>query len=357
MRPHPVIVWAILGVVGLLVAGYGAYRARFYFLGRHHYQAGQIALAQRDFELADKQFRECLLYWPDDPTTTLLLAQSYRRMGDFDGAEKVLGACEKLGVPASDIAFERSLIAVQRGDLTNAERLLETCRERPDARESSLALEAILKGGLKRLPQPGTVVIMWHAERKLRAVLTETDELWLASAKVPEDESLGLVCRGRLRLLQGKHADGLADLRHAVELSPGNFEARLQLALVLLAESPHRAISHLQALYRRDPSHRQARYYLASALRAVGELEEAREVLDLAIRDEQPDVSCMIERGLLALDMRQFADAERRLRHALSLAPNLARAHLALSRCLQAVGKKEEARRHWEQFTRMEPER
>jgi Flp pilus assembly protein TadD len=137
-------------------------------------------------------------------------------------------------------------------------------------------------------------------------------------------------------------------------MDPDHVKARLYLVALLSLEEPKEALSHLHRLHRRAPDDPQVRYWLATLLHSLGGLEQARKVLDEGLASSPDDVNFLLERGLVALDERQFPESERWLRRALSLAPNVPEVHLALSRCLRAAGRAEEATRHLERSRQLE---
>jgi len=92
---------------------------------------------------------------------------------------------------------------------------------------------------------------------------------------------------------------------------------------------------------------------LASVRRSLGQLDEARELLDRLLASHPDDASALLARGELALDAQRPEEAEHWLRRALTLQPDDPETNFALSRSLKGVGHVEEARRYEERSVRM----
>jgi tetratricopeptide (TPR) repeat protein len=342
---------ALGGLLVLGLLGYAAYWYRSERSAQQHLQAARAALERRDFAQASKLLATCLATWPSDPAICLLVAQTLRRQGEFSAASEQLRQCPR----SEAVDRERSLLRLQRGDLAEADYMLAYCADRPSAPETPLILEATITGSLAVLPPTHEFQSIEQAsgQRSLPA-LRQGIALWLRLATTPADEAQGLVWRGRGRWLVGEYTGAVADFRRALELNPDLVEARQELADAITESSPREAVGHLQWLHDRDPSNKAVSFGLANLRRSLGDLEKARELLDALLADNPDDISPLVERGILALDMNQLDDAEKRLRRALTLQPNLADAHRALSRCLQAAGKTDEAKTHHDQFLRLE---
>jgi tetratricopeptide (TPR) repeat protein len=114
----------------------------------------------------------------------------------------------------------------------------------------------------------------------------------------------------------------VADLPRALELDPNSFPARFQLAQFVAAENPAEAANHLRLLLKQAPANTQVSLALAGVQRSLGQLDEARQLLDELLVASPNDAAVLLQRGLVALDLQQVEEAERLLRRALELAPN-----------------------------------
>ncbi len=84
---------------------------------------------------------------------------------------------------------------------------------------------------------------------------------------------------------------------------------------------------------------------LAVSRHGLGQLDQAQPLLDELLATNPQDVPALIERGRLALDAQQPAEAETWLRRAEAIAPDHADVLLSLGRTLRMLRRAPEARR------------
>jgi tetratricopeptide (TPR) repeat protein len=325
----------------LIPVGFGAYQAGWFAWGLFHANAAQTALAQRDFPQARQHLACCRRAWPSDSETLLLASQAARRDGDLDGASRLLTACrEANGLPEA-IALERKLLRLQSGDLTDADDFLRFCGNSPDRPEAALFLEALIVGCLEAM----------DLRRARRGV-----DLWLANHPGKHDQLQGLLWRGDIAIRSGDAENAQADYRRAVEIDPAHEGARLRLAEVLTRYSPREALDHLEQLRQRRPGDRGVQLNLARCRRALGDHQEARELLDQLLAEVQNDRAVLLERGLVELDLQDTPAAQRWLRRAEKLNPDRRDVNLALARCLRLAGKQAEAQRYQDRVAQIDAE-
>jgi predicted Zn-dependent protease len=236
---------------------------------------------------------------------------------------------------------------VQEGNVESVPELLEFGRAQPDIAEAPLILEACIEGLLKvgcnKTGQP---------ELARRAI-----DQWLATRPAAADQAQGLVWRARIAALANDQPAALADLRRALDLEPDAFDARLYLALFTADQSPAEAGAHLRVLHTRDPADDRVRFALATVLRNLGELDEARQILDELLATQPENRIALAERGYVALEMRDAADAQRWLTRALQQTPDDPRLNLAMATCLRMANRPAEATKYQERFERLDAER
>lgn len=324
--------WRLLLVPLLLLPiGYGLYQLSRHVWAARQFHAAEAAVARRDFATASRLLDDCLRIHPGDSETLLLAAQVARRRGAFDEASRRLHDCRQANVVPEAIDLERKLLRLQTGDLEEAATYLRYCAAEPAAPQTPAVLEALIVGGLSSMNLP---------------VARLAIELWLEHQSGDTDQQQGFLWRGDLALRSGDWERALRDYRRAFDLDPAQDDARRRLADLLVRYSPREAFDLLGPLLARRPDDPTLQLLLARCHRALGELEQTRAILDPLLEQSPNQAALLLERGLLALDLLDSADAERLLRRAERLNPDSRDVNLALVRCLRLGGKEAEADRY-----------
>jgi predicted Zn-dependent protease len=342
----------------LPLGGVVAYQVGLFCWGSYHYHTAEQAVERRDFAEASLHLQKCLDVWPNELPVRLLAAQTARRDGRYDEALRHLRNCGQKEGSEEALDLEYRLLRMQQGNGKEVDPLLSFCEAHPNDAETPLVLEAIIEGILKDAPSPfGTPLILEKGEPPANLIrLRELVNRWLQLRSGPADQAQGLVWRSRAFALANDYPNAVADLRKALEIDPDHVDARLQMSRAVVQKSPEEAIAHLEILRRRHPENWEARFGLATARHSLGQLQEAGRLLDEMLAEKPDDVTVLLERGLVALDLDQLGEAERRFRHALKLAPDQPEINLGLSRCLHLAGRAAEAKHYQERFQQLDAE-
>jgi Tfp pilus assembly protein PilF len=339
--------WLVL--VLLVVIGVASYQVGLQLWASYHYRAALAALDRRDFTGACTHLDRCINVDGSDLATRLLAARTARRRNDYTAAMTHLRAYEKGQGSPETIALEHRLLQVQQGNTESASELLAFCRDQPDVPEVPLILEACIEGLLVAGTEPDAPQ---QTGRIRRAI-----DRWLACRPLPADQAQGLVWRARAAAFANDQPAALTDVRCALEIDPDHFEARLYLALFTADQSPADAAAHLRALHARAPTDDRVCFALATVLRSLGELAEARQLLDELLAAHPEHRLAMAERGYVALEQQDTADAEHWLRAALRVTPKDAQLNLALATCLRLANRPTDARPYQEHFEKLDRQR
>jgi tetratricopeptide (TPR) repeat protein len=321
----------------LLLLGVGGGAAGAYLWGEYHFQAGQRDLQRYRYATAQAHLEACLRIWPRSPTALLLAARSARLAGDFEAARGHLAAGERINADNLEaLRLERLLLQVQRGGLfPEVESFLVASAARRPA-DTPLILEALALGYVEDLR-------LFDAQRCL-------DE-WL---RREPDNPQAFFLRGRVQVRLTKVRAAVPDFQRALDLDPERDEVRRQLAEALLdSGSRQEAQEHFERLRQRQPSDPAALLGLARCRAEAGELDEARAMLDDLLAVHADSKGGLIERGRVALELGQPAEAEKWLRRAVSLDPSDRRANYLLFESLVRQGKEGEARQQQEKANRV----
>jgi tetratricopeptide (TPR) repeat protein len=312
----------------LLTAAGGCGVSGAYGWYAQRYETAARALARRDYPQALEQARSCLRLYSGSAAVHLLAARAARGLEAYDEAEQHLRAADRLSGPGTDsIRIEHLLIQAQRGDLSVAAgSYLVSCVEQAHP-DSPFILEVLAKGYMRALRLPTALDVL---------------NKWLA---LEPDQVAALLDRAWvLERLDSKDA-AVADYRRAVELDPNGDAGRAELAELLLALSrPGEALPHFEYLQHRLGDSPPLLLGVARCRAGLGQLEEAQRLLDDLVRRDPGNAAAQIERGWLAWQGRQVAEAEKYLRRGVALDPLNARAQWLLSQCLEHQGQKQEAK-------------
>ncbi len=297
--------------------------------------AARAALNQRDFGEARLRLTNYLRVHPNSHEAHLLMAQAARRAGFLDEAERQLDICRRLEGDTEAAELERTLGAVQQGDLSARAELWARVRQEPA--DGVLILEALARGYRKNyLLQPMLKALDGLLERQ-------------------PDHLDALLERGWVRERLFDLTRAVDDYRRALALDPHHEGARLNLAEALLRDGQARAAEpHFREVRRGRPGNWAAGLGLARCWRKMGRTDEARRLLDELTARHPEEAPLLLERGRLALEQGRREEAEGWLRRAVNRAPYDYQANYAFSMCLNQGGDSSEAREWRARLQRVE---
>jgi tetratricopeptide (TPR) repeat protein len=281
----------------------------------------------------------CLREWPNNPEVLMLAARATRRERNYAESGRLLGKYQQLRGLDDAASFEQLLLSVE----LNVEGTGDRCRRLVESGhpESSLILEALTRGHLQQ-----------YQLQNARACLNR----WLNLN--PDCVQAWYLCG--LFIYDYCHAPNEAEkcYRRAVELDPAHEEARHGLAVILTdAKSYAEAIEHLEILRQSQPDNLALQMGLAECRAGLGESSEARRLLEGILAGQPGYEPAIALQGRLALEDGEYEQAESRLREALAITPSDHRARHNLVKCLNQLGKKEEAGRHQQELDQLEKDR
>jgi tetratricopeptide (TPR) repeat protein len=317
----------LLLILGLLIAVcLGSYVGVRHLRALSRFHSAQEALDTWHFKQAVDDLTFCLEVWPNSSATHLLAAQAARRALLLDEAETHLQECERLGGDGDAVALEWALLRVQRGDLVRLETYLKQCVEQ-NHEASPLILEAMTLGYYLVYDLPhalGTVELLLKREpNNIRALALE----------------------GRVLEEMNHFPRALTNYRRILELDPERDEARLFLAYRLMDTfgAFGEAQQHLERLLAKEPDNPDVITGLARCYRNQGMSDKARQILQNLPAKSQDRPAVWRERGLLALQAQQWAEAEKWLQRVVEQQPRDLEPLNALFRCLTQQHKTQEA--------------
>jgi tetratricopeptide (TPR) repeat protein len=303
---------------------------------RRAYEEARADLHRGEYEAAANHLARYLKVQAHDRDALLLAARSARRADLPLEAERWLDVYERCHGKSSELALERTLLAAQQGQLRDRERMLTRMVE-ADHPDALLVLEALTRG--------------YARTYRLSAAFRSAEAL----LKRQPDHAQALVWRGWALEHLKRTEEAVDDYARAVQVRPDDAWARLCLAegLLNLQRYPE-ALEQFRWLRARHPTNPGVVLGVARCLRGVGAVAAARSLLD-ELAEAFPDEGLILsERGQLALEEGQPAQAEAWLRQAVSRIPYDHRTHYALYTCLQQQGRAAEARHHLKEHDRID---
>jgi tetratricopeptide (TPR) repeat protein len=280
--------WLVLAV--LVLGGGLAVLAGPHLVAWYHWRAAQADLERYHSKAALRHLNACLEAWPKSARTHLLAARAARRIGAFDEseqtgafdeAERHLRECERLDPDTSaETDREWALLRATTGDLS-------------EQVESFLLLQAEKKPDLAPLVWEALAQGYDRMYRVYEAFLCL--ERWLAREP---DNVQALFIRGNVwRHMQKLHS-AVPDYRRVVELDEEHDEARWWLALGLLEAGRYEeALTHLEIVRPRRPADGDVEVRLARCRAGLGQLADARKLLDEVLRDHPGHAMALRVRG------------------------------------------------------------
>jgi Tfp pilus assembly protein PilF len=272
-------------VIGVLLYGVGKERwgRSSSDVARFHWQEAQRALVDRDYRLAKSHLEKSLEAAPLNGQTHFTMAQTCRRLDDPAGWSDHLHTAGILGWPFEQIQLELRLKEAQTGNTWKVEEGLvdELNAKTP---EQAIILEALVKGYLEN-DRPK------DAHRLAEEWVRDHPEDWQAR-----------LYRGRASQLGVFFQQAITDYEAVLQAKSDQPQARLWLAETLVSDRQYApAMEHYEAFLRDHPTapeSAQALLGLASCRYSLGEVEEARTVLD-ELLSKQPDTPALLLRAQL----------------------------------------------------------
>jgi tetratricopeptide (TPR) repeat protein len=328
------------------------------FWNRQQIHQAQDAAERREFQQAERHLQQRVTLIQGNLAGDLLAAQVARRSGDIEEAARRVHLLVRRFGKDPRVALEEKLLALQQGDLQQAQELL-AAHESDSSPEAARVLEAYIVGSLRNA-KGAYLANETYEGSHFTAELVRTRraiDRWLELRPGKADQVQGLVWSYQAHLFRHFLDQARLDIERALQLDPSHREARTMLAMHLAQEHPAESAVEWQKLNDEFPDNDMIRLNLADVRRRLGELEEAQLLLDRVLEGDATNVPALIGRGRIAMDLQELSAAEDWFRRACRQDPSSIEGNLALSRCLRAAGKVEEADRLHNKVEQLRAER
>lgn len=272
------------------------------------------------------------LPWVRDSTGEIdfLFAKTYRRLGKFDLVKPKLEAAQTAGWSEPLLKREVLLAFAQTGQY-----------ERVAAHWGELFTNAGSDG-----PEIGNAYVRVSLARFRISEATKVLQSW--QQDFPQDAEPYFL-QGTILSVQMRWQDAAKSFQAALDLDAGHVEARVGLAESLMKSVKFQAaeVEFSKAL-RIDPEHLNAKVLRASCLARIDRIEEAELALEAIIKAAPENYDALAELGKLKSKLAQHEQAVTILTKALEIRPEDSQTHYALAQALQAVGRREDAKPHFD---------
>lgn len=151
---------------------------------------------------------------------------------------------------------------------------------------------------------------------------------------------------GDVYLSHGWEIPAIPCYRQASQLAPNEFRWHYLLGRLKKQHHPKESVEHLTRALALDPKYVPAHLYLASVLRILGRLDEARHHLERAKQLQPDNPFSELWLGEIALSRRQIEDARTHLERALRLNPGQSEAHALMAQITITAGNTQAAQQH-----------
>jgi predicted Zn-dependent protease len=315
----------IVGLVAAFAVGLGAYLIAKEVRARSHYRDALAAIERRDFRDALFHLEQCREAWPTDRDVALLTARTARRAGELEAAQRLVDEADRLGCAQEDVFLERALLLVQQGGLGEAQGYL---LHRFRSEDPNLGLIAEVLAPIYVRMHDGPLA----------------SELLDAWARREPTNHLPHLLKGELFSRLNRRYAAQVSLAEAYRLAPDDPEVRERYAQILVELKRHaEARTHLEWLIERGHGSVNVRLSLAHCCAILGDEDIARRMLTELTQEAPSDSRVLAEQGRLELEAGRPGAAERSLRQAAALEPFEPMICHNYARCLEQLGKTEEA--------------
>lgn len=287
-----------------------------------------------DLSAADRSLDRLLGWNPRDERACYLKAVLLRRSSRAEEYRQWRERAESLGTPVELLDLQDRFLSVQQGNVNKSTEpeLLAQAEKLASDSIAAQTYEAIARGYLTtyRLKEAWQCLDYWLEWR-------------------PAALSARLM-RGEILIRTGMPVQAAAEYRKILEQAPDNAIAKERLATTLLKlNEVDEASQMLRDVCRDNPQAAQPWIELAEAERRLGNLEPAREAIEVAFRlgvDPRQRGQCCSILGQLSLADQHPAEAAELLLAATELSPEDATAHHALGSALALSGQPELGKQH-----------
>ena len=268
----------------------------------------------------------------DDATGELdyLLARTHRRLEQFDQVKPRLEAAQAAGWSETLLKREVLIAFAQTGQY-----------DRVSAHWSELFQNASSDG-----PEISSAYVkVMLARLQIESAIAVLNSWKQDFVDDPEPYYL----EGQILVVQLRWPDAAKAYAEALSRDSRHVEARIGLAETLMTgvkyEAAHEELSKVLKL---EPTHFKAQVMKANCLIRIDRVEDAEKILEQIIKQAPEDYDALVALGELKSMLAEHEKAVELLNRALEIRPEDSQTHYSLAQALQALGKRDAAKPHFD---------
>ncbi|MEJ2011879.1 MAG: tetratricopeptide repeat protein [Anaerolineales bacterium] len=304
--------------------------------GNWHFSLAQEYLASENYDAALPHLQQAVELEPTSGEYGIALARAYRQVGQKHDALNCFAHALQSAPKSAAIWKEAGEVALTTGDLASAEAWLErACTLAPaDAACAILsARTALARGDHKSAVKRGQAAIRMQPENPevLRGMgeilaadgkLDRAIQMYDMALKIAEDDPETRLARGKLLTKSGRPAEAAAELGSLVQAAPNHDLAWAGLAHAQLeAGNIDQALEASNKALKLSPRNVQHMLLLGKISRLAGHLDRALSVLSEAAQIAPAEAGIARELGKVYEIRREHSEALNSYRRALELDP------------------------------------
>lgn len=287
-------------------------------------------VSNRENALARGLLEQLRLDFPENAEVHLLLARTYRRLGEFQRMIETLRMADQLHAPQTKVQLEYTLANAQIGRVSNSEHEFGRLLQNPgdDGKE---ICEAFTNG----------YFLMNHDQAALQII-----DAWKRDFP---DDPLPLIFEASYFERISDHTKAISVHERILHLVPQRHDLRVRLGeQFLIVQEPERARHEALCALKSEPNNVAAKILLAKCLHSDGNLSAAIDLLKELIVQQPNLAELHTVLGRVLMEHGRLEEAFQQLSRALCLRSFDHQIEYSLATALVRLGREADARKHFE---------
>ena len=317
-----------------------------------YYQIGMAYNGTQEHNAAAIAFRRCLELNPKHTLAQLRYSQLAAMTNDKeliqDANNRLKGLLQSSGRSA-EVLNTLAFTELKLGNLSLAEQTLEQVLAQSPGEVGAAVLlaqakltqndlpgaEAVLKKAVQSSPKASDVSRYLAELYVFQRKFAEAEKQLRSTLEIDPKSGAALMDLSRLQLTVGRKSEAEEGFKRLTSF-PGYEPV---YALFLFEDGrKDEGLRELERRFKQDPADRPARTRLVAAYRTMNRPQDAKKVLQEALKQNSRDNDALLQRGEISLAEEKYNDAEADFNQVLKALPAAAEVHFLLAKLNQARG-------------------